>query len=219
MEMEKIINASGRLMEVIADGVALQSAQNDDFTTGDIQSGRISKLMEDALKENLGSCGETQVKKVLASAIAIAGKNGILPSGMQFDNSLQMAKAVDMAVTRTKVAYQNGAGLMDATEVADALIDKAAVQLSVAVDRAFESGQVNEMLANAAVGVCTYFGFPQASVYKPVIKHAIKRFEPALRSVVQKGMVRCRDWAKSSLRNCIQTTKNYASKVMAKLFA
>ena len=47
--MERIINASGRLMEVIADGVALQSAQNDDFTTGDIQSGRISKLL-DALK-------------------------------------------------------------------------------------------------------------------------------------------------------------------------
>ena len=57
--MERIINASGRLMEVIADGVALQSAQNDDFTTGDIQP--LKRILEVAARHRSRKCLHRQL--------------------------------------------------------------------------------------------------------------------------------------------------------------
>lgn len=219
MDAERIMSASGKLMEAIADGSALQSVLVGDFKDDAASAGDVSKLLGGVLKEKLGSTNETQIKKVLASAVSIAQQNGVLPVEMSFDTPVDIAKAVDSAVTRVKTAYQNGAGLMDAIEVAEALIDKAAAQLAVSVDKAFETGVVNEMIANGIIGGCSYIGFPGVAVYKPLIKQTIQRIEPVLRNVVQKGIVYCRDVAKSALRRCVETAKNYASKVMTKIFA
>ena len=219
MDAERIMSASGKLMEAIADDSALQSVLVGDYVDDAAFTGKASKLLGEALKEKLGSTNETQIKKALASAISIAQQNGILPVEMSFDAPMDMAKAVDSAVTRVKTAYQNGAGLMDATEVAEALIDKAAAQLAVSVDKAFETGVVNELIANGLIGVCSYIGFPQAAAYKPLIKQTIQRIEPTLRNVVQKGIVHCREFAKTALRQCVATAKTYASKVMTKIFA
>lgn len=219
MYAERIMSASGKLMEAIADGSALQSVLVGDFKDDAASAGDVSKLLGGVLKEKLGSTNETQIKKVLASAISIAQQNGVLPVEMSFDTPVDIAKAVDSAVTRVKTAYQNGAGLMDATEVAEALIDKAAAQLSVSVDKAFETGVVNEMIANGIIGVCSYIGFPEVAVYKPLIKQTIQRIEPVLRNVVQKGIVNCREGAKSALRRHVETAKRSASKLMTKIFA
>lgn len=219
MDADRIMSASGKLMEAIADGSALQSVLVGDYKDDAASAGDVSKLLGGVLKEKLGSTNETQIKKVLASAVSIAQQNGVLPVEMSFDTPVDIAKAVDSAVTRVKTAYQNGAGLMDAIEVAEALIDKAAAQLSVSVDKAFETGVVNEMIANGIIGGCSYIGFPEVAVYKPLIKQTIQRIEPVLRNVVQKGIVNCRDVAKSALRRCVETAKNYASKVMTKIFA
>lgn len=219
MYAERIMSASGKLMEAIADDSALQSVLVGDFKDDAASAGDVSKLLGEVLKEKLGSTNESQIKKVLASAISIAQQNGVLPVEMSLDTPVDMAKAVDSAVTRVKTAYQNGSGLMDATEVAEALIDKTAAQLAVSVDKAFETGVVNEMIANGIIGVCSYIGFPQAAAYKPLIKQMIQRIEPTLRNVVQKGIVTCREVAKSALRRCVKTAKNYASKMMTKIFA
>lgn len=219
MDAERIMSASGKLMEAIADDSALQSVLVGDFMVGAASAGDVSKLFGGVLKEKLGSTNETQIKKVLASAVSIAQQNGVLPVEMSFDTPVDIAKAVDSAVTRVKTAYQNGAGLMDAIEVAEALIDKAAAQLAVSVDKAFETGVVNEMIANGIIGGCSYIGFPQAAAYKSLIKQMIQRIEPTLRIVVQKGIVTCREVAKSALRRCVETAKNYASKLMTKIFA
>ena len=132
---------------------------------------------------------------------------------------MDIAKAVDSAVTQVKTAYQNGAGLMFATDVAEVLIDKTAAQLAVSVNQAFETGMANEMIANGIIALCAGIGIPQAAAYKPLIKQTIQIIEPTLRSVVQKGIVHCREFAKTALRQCVATAKTYASKVMTKIFA
>ena len=215
MDAERIMKASGQLMGAIADNSALQSVLVGDYVDDAPHSGSVSKLLGEALKEKLGSSNETQIKKVLASAISIAEQNGVLPADMSFDNSLDIAKAVDSAVTQVKTAYQNGAGLMSATDVAEVLIDKTAAQLAVSVDQAFETG----MIANGIIALCAGIGIPQAAAYKPLIKQTIQIIEPTLRNVVQKGIVHCREFAKTALRQCIATAKTYASKVMTKIFA
>ena len=219
MDAERIMSASGKLMEAIADNSALQSVLVGDYVDDAVNNRSVSKLIGEVMKEKLASSNETQIKKVLASAISIAEQNGVLPTEMSFDNSVDIAKAVDTAVTRVKTTYQNGAGLMSATEVAEALIDKAAAQLTISVDKAFETGLVNEMIANAIVGVCTYIGLPQAAAYKPLIKQTIQIIEPTLRNVVKKGVVHCREFAKSAIRQSVAAAKNYASKLMTKNLA
>lgn len=219
MDAERIMRASRQLMGAIADNSALQSVLVGDYVDDAPYSGSVSKLLGEALKEKLGSSNETQIKKVLASAISIAEQNGVLPADMSFDNSLDIAKAVDSAVTQVKTTYQNGAGLMSATDVAEVLIDKTAAQLAVSVDQAFETGMANEMIANGIIALCAGIGIPQAAAYKPLIKQTIQIIEPTLRNVVQKGIVHCREFAKTALRQCIATAKTYASKVMIKIFA
>ena len=108
---------------------------------------------------------------------------------------------------------------MSATDVAEVLIDKTAAQLAVSVDQAFETGMANEMIANGIIALCAGIGIPQAAAYKPLIKQTIQIIEPTLRSVVQKGIVHCREFAKTALRQCVATAKTYASKVMTKIFA
>ena len=79
MDAERIMRASGQLMGAIADNSALQSVLVGDYVDDSPYSGSVSKLLGEALKEKLGSSNETQIKKVLASAISIANKMGFCP--------------------------------------------------------------------------------------------------------------------------------------------
>ena len=170
MSVEKINTASKTLIQAVANNTTLQSVLlEESISIDNLKQLRGSKVLQEFLDVPIGSEKDTQIKQIIASAILIAKQNDCLPFDLPSFDPVEVAKIVDEGLTRVKVAYQSGCGILDPIEVADALIDKAAARTVALVDHAFESGVVNKMLTTGVVAALTYFKVPNAQAYAPII--------------------------------------------------
>lgn len=210
MSVEKINTASKTLIQAVANNTTLQSVLLEGSVSIDnLKQLRGSKVLQEFLDAPIGNEKDTQIKQIIASAILIAKQNDSLPFDLPSFDPVEVAKIVDEGLTRVKVAYQSGCGILDPIEVADALIDKAAARTVALVDHAFESGVVNQMLTIGVVAALTFFKVPNAQAYAPIISDVISFVEKPIQDFIHKGISHIAQSAKTVVRKVVSSVKNF----------
>ena len=210
MNVERINTASKALIQAVTNNTTLQSVLLEgDISIDNVKELGKSKVLQEFLDAPVGSEKDTQIKQIIASAILIAKQNDCLPFDLPSFDPVEVAKIVDEGLTRVKVAYQSGCGMLDPIEVADVLIDKAAARVVALVDYAFESGMVNQALTQGSVALLTFLKVPNAQAYTPIISNVISRVERPMQNFIKNGINYIAQSAKTAVRKVASSVKNY----------
>jgi hypothetical protein len=210
MNVERINAVSKDLIQAVANSTTLQSVLLEgDISIDNVKELGKSKVLQEFLDAPVGSEKDTQVKKLMATAIHIANQSDCLPFELPSSDPIEIAKLVDEGLTRVKVAYQSGCGMLDPIEVADVLIDKAAARVVALVDHAFESGMVNQALTKGSVALLTFLKVPNAQAYAPIISNVISRVERPVQNFIKNGINYIAQSAKTVVRKVASSVKNF----------
>lgn len=213
MNVERINTASKALIQAVTNNTTLQSVLLEgNVSIDNVKQFASSKVLREFLDAPVGSEKDTQVKKLMATAIHIANQNDCLPFEVPSSDPIEIAKLVDEGLTRVKVAYQSGCGLLDPIEVADVLIDKAAARVVALVDHAFESGMVNQALTKGSVALLTFLKVPNAQAYAPIISNVISRVERPIQNFIKKGINYIAQSAKTTARKVVTSIKSFITR-------
>lgn len=213
MNVERINTASKALIQAVTNNTTLQSVLLEgNVSIDNVKQFASSKVLREFLDAPVGSEKDTQVKKLMATAIHIANQNDCLPFEVPSSDPIEIAKLVDEGLTRVKVAYQSGCGLLDPIEVADVLIDKAAARVVALVDHAFESGMVNQALTKGSVALLTFLKVPNAQAYAPVISNVISRVERPIQNFIKKGINYIAQSAKTTVSKVVTSIKSFITR-------
>ena len=213
MHVERINTASKALIQAVTNNTTLQSVLLEgNVSIDNVKQFASSKVLREFLDAPVGSEKDTQVKKLMATAIHIANQNDCLPFELTSSDSIEIAKLVDEGLTRVKVAYQSGCGLLDPIEVADVLIDKAAARVVALVDHAFESGMVNQALTKGSVALLTFLKVPNAQAYAPIISNVISRVERPVQNFIKNGINYIAQSAKTTVRKVVTSIKSFITR-------
>lgn len=213
MNVERINTASKALIQAVTNNTTLQSVLLEgNVSIDNVKQFASSKVLREFLDAPVGSEKDTQVKKLMATAIHIANQNDCLPFEVPSSDPIEIAKLVDEGLTRVKVAYQSGCGLLDPIEVADVLIDKAAARVVALVDHAFESGMVNQALTKGSVALLTFLKVPNAQAYAPIISNVISRVERPIQNFIKKGINYIAQSAKTTVRKVVTSIKSFITR-------
>lgn len=213
MNVERINTASKALIQAVTNNTTLQSVLLEgNVSIDNVKQFASSKVLREFLDAPVGSEKDTQVKKIMATAIHIANQNDCLPFEVPSSDPIEIAKLVDEGLTRVKVAYQSGCGLLDPIEVADVLIDKAAARVVALVDHAFESGMVNQALTKGSVALLTFLKVPNAQAYAPVISNVISRVERPIQNFIKKGINYIAQSAKTTVSKVVTSIKSFITR-------
>lgn len=213
MNVERINTASKALIQAVTNNTTLQSVLLEgNVSIDNVKQFASSKVLREFLDAPVGSEKDTQVKKLMATAIHIANQNDCLPFEVPSSDPIEIAKLVDEGLTRVKVAYQSGCGLLDPIEVADVLIDKAASRVVALVDHAFESGMVNQALTKGSVALLTFLKVPNAQAYAPIISNVISRVEKPVQNFIKKGINYIAQSAKTTVRKVVTSIKSFITR-------
>lgn len=213
MNVERINTASKALIQAVTNNTTLQSVLLEgNVSIDNVKQFASSKVLREFLDAPVGSEKDTQVKKLMATAIHIANQNDCLPFEVPSSDPIEIAKLVDEGLTRVKVAYQSGCGLLDPIEVADVLIDKAAARVVALVDHAFESGMVNQALTKGSVALLTFLKVPNAQAYAPIISNVISRVEKPVQNFIKKGINYIAQSAKTTVRKVVTSIKSFITR-------
>lgn len=213
MNVERINTASKALIQAVTNNTTLQSVLLEgNVSIDNVKQFASSKVLQEFLDAPVGSEKDTQVKKLMATAIHIANQNDCLPFEVPSSDPIEIAKLVDEGLTRVKVAYQSGFGMLDPIEVADVLIDKAAARVVALVDHAFESGMVNQALTKGSVALLTFLKVPNAQAYAPIISNVISRVERPIQNFIKKGINYIAQSAKTTVRKVVTSIKSFITR-------
>lgn len=213
MNVERINTASKALIQAVTNNTTLQSVLLEgNVSIDNVKQFASSKVLREFLDAPVGSEKDTQVKKLMATAIHIANQNDCLPFEVPSSDPIEIAKLVDEGLTRVKVAYQSGCGMLDPIEVADVLIDKAAARVVALVDHAFESGMVNQALTKGSVALLTFLKVPNAQAYAPIISNVISRVERPIQNFIKKGINYIAQSAKTTVRKVVTSIKSFITR-------
>lgn len=213
MNVERINTASKALIQAVTNNTTLQSVLLEgNVSIDNVKQFASSKVLQEFLDAPVGSEKDTQVKKLMATAIHIANQNDCLPFEVPSSDPIEIAKLVDEGLTRVKVAYQSGCGMLDPIEVADVLIDKAAARVVALVDHAFESGMVNQALTKGSVALLTFLKVPNAQAYAPIISNVISRVERPIQNFIKKGINYIAQSAKTTVRKVVTSIKSFITR-------
>lgn len=173
-----------------------------------------SKLLTTYLDSPLGSPSDVMVKKAMATAVAIAKKRGMTTT-VPVKNPMELAAAVDEGMTRMKVAYKVGKGLLDSTKAADEIIDRVAARVVAFTDKVIEKGTpiVVDKVMKVAERV-----FPPIAVVTPIVKAAVPYIAHAAKVVVRAGVKVVANAAKSVVKTVVTGVKKIGSKIKKWLF-
>lgn len=173
-----------------------------------------SKLLTTCLDSPLGSPSEVMAKKALATATIIAKKRG-LTTTVHAKNPMELAAAVDEGVSRLKVAYKVGKGLMDTTKAADEIIDRAAARVAAFTDKVIDRG--TPIVVNKVLTVATSV-FPPVAVVAPLVKAAVPFIATAAKVVVRKGIAVVAKAAKSVVKTVVADVKKIGKEIANWIF-
>lgn len=177
-----------------------------------------STVFESALNTPFNSLQELNAKKVMAAALFIAKRKGVLPSSIPTDvDAIDIASLADDAVSRMKVAYQTSIGNIDVYEGADTLIDQATARALAISDKVVARGVD---LAIDKVGSVIARAYPPALPIVAVIKNYQPFITEKAQSLVKTGIQKLNTYAKTAVRKVGEYIKNkVASKVRTLLFS
>lgn len=177
-----------------------------------------SSLLESALTSSFNSTEELNAKKVMAAALVIAKRKGILPADIPVDaNGIDIASLADDAVSRMKVAYQSSVGQIDVYEGADVIIDQATAR-ALTVSETMVAQGVD--LAINKIGLAVARTFPLAIPVVAMIKNYQPYITEKAQTLVKTGIQKLNTIAKSAVRKAGEYIKNkLTSKVRSLLFS
>lgn len=198
---------------------ALQSLLlGEELKTNDVPGIKEFKCVQQFLDLPMNDRKEVLLKKAFAATIVIAKEKGTLPFELpkQFDDPISIASTVDEALTRLKTSYLAGKGKLDPIEVADALIDRAAIRTMAIADKVIEKEVpvVIDKLCAALVKKC-----PPAVAVVPIIKKAEDFVTTATKQVVHKGIEIAAKSAKAVVRAAAKTVSKVTNKIKNFLFS
>lgn len=169
------------------------------------------KLPEEALKSDFNSTQEVLVKKGLAGAIAVAKHLKVLPETIDANSTATQISAIaDDAITRTKAAYQVGAGLIDSYEAQDRIIDRATARVAAVSDRLVAKG------VNFAINKVGTFVASVCPVATPVVA-AVKYFQPLITEKCQKCVRKGIEAINNVAKKVVHKVTGFAKKVWGKI--
>ena len=180
----------------------------------EVETLREFPIVQKFLSSPIGDQSEPTLKKVFATAIAIANEQGKLPFKID-SNSLDLASAVDEALTRIKTSYKVTQGELDIIEAVDLQIDAIAARVVSAADNVIERA-----VPVALDKLCLYISkvYPPAAIFTPIIKESEKFLISAAKVAVRKGVTVLAEGAKTALRNVATYTKRISAKLKSYLF-
>lgn len=221
MDYEKFANAAVALDNSIRDNVALKSflVETSSAMMGD-QSEETRQSIQDFLDAPIGDKKELIMKKAVAAAMVLAKDKGLMPAPAR---GAEIAAVVDEGLTRAKVAYQVGIGVINPEKAIDTIVDHAESRAIAVVDKAFDSGAVREYateglvrLAYAIPEIGPIVG-PIAENYKPIIKAVISKVEKPVKEAIKTGIHYVSTTTKNIARAAIEKAKTAAKSVAKKL--
>ena len=212
MNIEKIAATASAIDSAIQNNTAIKSIIVEASATiaGDTTE-ETRQSIQEFLNSPLNDKKEIIMKKAFAAAIAVAQDRGILTDLPQ--NGSAIAALVDEGLTRVKVGYQVGTGMLDAEKAIEAVIEHAESRAIAFIDKAFESGFVREAataglekLAYSIPEIGPVIG-PVVTHYKPVIRSIITKVEKPVQEFVKTGINAVSTAAKSFVRAAAEKVK------------
>lgn len=220
MDYEKIALVANSIDNTIRENTALKSiiVETSSAMLGD-QTDKTRQSIQEFLDAPLGDKKEMIMKKAVAAAMVVAKDHGILPNLP--DNGSTIAAVVDDTLTRAKVAYKVGTGILDVEDAIDTIIDHNEARVVAFVDKVFDSGMVSETVTNVLVkasyaipAIGPIVG-PIAEHCKPIIKSLVAKAEPYAREIIKEGINVIANAVKNIARAAISTTKNVAKNLLS----
>lgn len=221
MNYEKFADAAVALDNSIRDNVALKSfiVEASSAMIGD-QSEETRQSIQDFLDAPIGDKKELIMKKAVAAAMVLAKDKGLMPAPAR---GAEIAAVVDEGLTRAKVAYQVGIGVINPEKAIDTIVDHAESRAIAVVDKAFDSGAVREYateglvrLAYAIPEIGPIVG-PIAENCKPIIKAVISKVEKPVKEFIKTGIHYVSTTAKNIARTAVEKAKTATISVAKKL--
>lgn len=220
MDYEKFANAAVALDNSIRDNVALKSflVETSSAILGD-QSEETRQSIQDFLDAPIGDKKELIMKKAVAAAMVLAKEKGLMPAPAR---GVEIAAVVDEGLTRAKVAYQVGIGVIHPEKAIDTIVDHAESRAIAVVDEAFDSGAVREVATEGLVKLA--YMIPKiglivgsmAEKYRPIIKTVVSKVEKPVKEAIKTGIHYVSTTAKNIARAAVEKAKTAAVSVAKK---
>lgn len=212
MDYEKLAIVANDIDNAIRENTALKSilVEASSAMLGD-QTAETRQSIQEFLDAPLGDKKEMIMKKAVAAAMLVAKERNILPALP--DNGSVIAAVVDDALTRVKVSFQVGNGILDVEDAIDTIVDHAEARAVAFVDEVFDSGMVNETVTEGLVKASYLIPEigpivgPIAEFCKPVIQSVVAAVEPYARELIKTGLNLVSNTLKSVARAAVETVK------------
>lgn len=172
-----------------------------------------SPFLQSYLDAPLLTTTDVSVKKAMAVAAAIAKKRKI--EGIKAESPMELASAVDEGITRMKVAYQVGKGILNSTAAAEEIIDRTAARVVSFTEKVIDAGVpiVATAITNAVTKVC-----PPAAVLAPIVESAVRFVGNAAKKIISKGVEIVANVAKAAVSTVVNSVKKVGRKLKKFLF-
>lgn len=203
---ERIINATEEVVDQIDQYAALESflIEGQSFGGNIISGMREFKSVKEFLDLPFGDPKEDDLKKIFAASIIVADEKGILPFSLPSKIPSVIATLCDDSLTRLKVHYQVGEGIIEAEEGQQILKDKFYAKFIVPVKLLIrEKGPKALMTAINIIESVSNFCFPEYSYYWEFVKQVAPIVTPAIISSINKGIERGYNFVKQKASNAI----------------
>lgn len=209
MNYEKFADAAVALDNSIRDNVALKSfiVEASSAMMGD-QSEETRQSIQDFLDAPMGDKKELIMKKAVAAAMVLAKDKGLMPAPA---SGAEIAAVVDEGLTRAKVAYQVGLGIINPEKAIDTIVDHAESRAIAVVEQAFDSGAVREVAAEGIVRLA--YAIPEIG---PIVGPIAQNYKPIIKAVISKVEKPVKEFIKTGIRYVSTTAKNIAHAAVEK---
>ena len=203
---ERIINATEEVVDQINQYAALESLLiGGQSIDGNIIGGmKEFKSVKDFLDLPFGDPKEDDLKKIFAASIIVADEKGTLPFDLPSKNPSVIATLCDDSLTRLKVYYQVGEGIIEAEEGQKILKDKFYAKFIVPVKLLVrEKGPQTLMISINIIEKVSNFFYPEYSHYWELVKQFVPIVAPIIISSTNKGLERVYNFAKQTASKAV----------------
>lgn len=155
--------------------------------------------------------GNTDAKKIIATAIAIGNKKGYISLPQKYSNPESIGSIADKAMDTIKLAHDVGAGKLTADDAIEYGINKAAAIVKTTVDKLIDK---STSIVSKVVSELIEKKFPPAKVLRPVIKLGTKFIAEKAKPLIHKGIDKITQAAKTIVRNTFENVKTTVRSVV-----
>lgn len=188
------------------------SNANMDIADAQKVQGRPSVILQKALDSEFNSQSELNAKKVMAAALIVAKKNGLLP--MSISSTIDptgVASIADESISVMKVATKVATGQMDANKGIDILVDKATARAIAISDKLVEKGVD---IAVKKLSVAVVVACPPAAPLVACIKSLQPVIEEKSKQLVRKGIEKISAVAKTVAKKFVEKVRESVTEVV-----